>query len=179
MVWGNATACCYVQMEEYLEGNTTLRLVLLKTFAQLMGGCCVYRFVQIFWWFELAHTHENRAFESCTTDLTVSKSYMHKHRLERTHTFTQNNGKLHIEIRTNAHTHTRSGIERRFPWKSVVFARLICTLCTILGECLFGRIYRRICNIAMQASVTNDSRFGNEACSIHRFVHWDWACCRG
>ncbi|XP_055304880.1 aquaporin-11 isoform X1 [Sitodiplosis mosellana] len=72
MVWGDATACCYVQMEDWIQGNTSLRLVLLKTFAQLMGGCCVYRFVQIFWWFEFAHTHENRAFESCTTDLQVN-----------------------------------------------------------------------------------------------------------
>lgn len=71
MVWGDATACCYTHIEDWLEGKTELRLVLLKTWAQLMGGCCVYRFVQIFWWFEFAQTHEGRAFESCTADLQV------------------------------------------------------------------------------------------------------------
>lgn len=37
-----------------------------------MGGCCVYRFVQVFWWFELVQTHENRAFEDCSADLQVT-----------------------------------------------------------------------------------------------------------
>lgn len=52
-------------------GNTSPRIVLLKSWAQLMGGCCVYRFVQIFWWFQFATTHEGRAFEQCTADLQV------------------------------------------------------------------------------------------------------------
>lgn len=72
LVWGDATACPYTHMEDMIEGKTSLRLVLLKTWAQLMGGCCVYRFVQIFWWLEFAHTHEGRAFENCTTDLQVN-----------------------------------------------------------------------------------------------------------
>lgn len=50
-------------------------MVALKTWAQIMGGCCVYRFVQVFWWFELAQTHENRAFEDCAADLQVNKCY--------------------------------------------------------------------------------------------------------
>jgi len=25
-----------------------------------MGGCCVYRVVQLFWWLELAETHRGR-----------------------------------------------------------------------------------------------------------------------
>lgn len=49
----------------------SIRVVALKTWAQIMGGCCVYRFVQVFWWFEFVQTHENRAFEDCTADLQV------------------------------------------------------------------------------------------------------------
>lgn len=72
LVWRNEeTACPYTHIEDMLEGKTTLRMVLLKTWAQLMGGCCVYRFVQAFWWLELAQTYEGRAFGSCTTDLQV------------------------------------------------------------------------------------------------------------
>lgn len=72
LVWGDATACPYTHMEDLLEGKASIRSVLLKTWAQLIGGCCVYRFVQIFWWFEFAHTHEGRAFAPCTTDLQVN-----------------------------------------------------------------------------------------------------------
>lgn len=71
-VWGDATACPYYHIEDLLEGKTSVRIVALKTWAQIMGGCCVYRFVQIFWWFEFAQTHEGRAFENCTADLQVS-----------------------------------------------------------------------------------------------------------
>ena len=70
--WGdNASACPYTHMEDMLEGKSSPRVVALKTWAQLMGGCCVYRFVQIFWWFEIAKTHKGRAFEDCTADLQV------------------------------------------------------------------------------------------------------------
>jgi len=58
-------------MEEMIEGNVTPRDVALKTWAQLMGGCCVWRFVQFFWWLELAQTHRGRAFEDCSADLQV------------------------------------------------------------------------------------------------------------
>lgn len=75
-VWGDATACPYSHMEDMLEGKTSLRIVALKTWAQIMGGCCVYRFVQVFWWFELAQTHEGRAFESCTADLQASYGFL-------------------------------------------------------------------------------------------------------
>lgn len=68
-------------MEDWLEGKSSLRSVILKTWAQLMGGCCVYRFVQLFWWFEFAQTHEGRAFENCTTDLQVEnrKNFFRKY----------------------------------------------------------------------------------------------------
>lgn len=59
-------------MEEMIEGKVTPRDVALKTWAQLMGGCCVWRFVQFFWWLELAQTHEGRAFEDCSADLQVT-----------------------------------------------------------------------------------------------------------
>lgn len=71
-VWGDASACPYTHMEEMVEGNVTPRDVFLKTWAQLMGGCCVWRFVQFFWWLELAQTHQGRAFEDCSADLQVS-----------------------------------------------------------------------------------------------------------
>lgn len=74
-VWGDATACPYNHMEDMIEGKTSIRVVALKTWAQIMGGCCVYRFVQIFWWFEFAHTHEGRAFENCNADLQVNESF--------------------------------------------------------------------------------------------------------
>lgn len=72
-VWGDASACPYTHMEDMVEGKTSPRVVALKTWAQIMGGCCVYRFVQIFWWFEFVSTHEDRAFSECTADLQVIK----------------------------------------------------------------------------------------------------------
>nr|BAQ25600.1 Lhip1 aquaporin [Belgica antarctica] len=71
-VWGDSTACPYTHMEDMLEGRTTPRDVALKIWAQLMGGCCVWRIVQFFWWLELAETHKGKAFEDCSADLQVS-----------------------------------------------------------------------------------------------------------
>lgn len=71
-MWGNASACPYTHMEDMLEGKASPREVALTTWAQIMGGCCVYRFVQVFWWLELAQTHEGRAFEPCVADLQVN-----------------------------------------------------------------------------------------------------------
>lgn len=65
-----------------MEGKTTLREVALKTWAALMGGCCVYRIVQVFWWFEFTITHEGRAFENCTADLQVNRLYFQNISLE-------------------------------------------------------------------------------------------------
>lgn len=59
-------------MEDMAEGKTSPRIVALKAWAQIMGGCCVYRFVQVFWWFEIAETHKGRAFEECSADLQVT-----------------------------------------------------------------------------------------------------------
>ncbi|KAM7344220.1 aquaporin isoform 2-T4 [Cochliomyia hominivorax] len=71
-VWGDASACPYTHMEDLLEGKTSLKEVALRTWAELMGGCCVYRIVQVFWWFEFAETHAGRAFEECNADLQVN-----------------------------------------------------------------------------------------------------------
>lgn len=71
VVWGNATACPYTHMEDMLEARTSPRIVVLKICVQLLSGCCVYRFIQIFWWFEFSQTHEGRAFEECSADLQV------------------------------------------------------------------------------------------------------------
>lgn len=73
-VWGDATACPYNHMEDMVEGRTTPRDVALKTWAQLMGGCCVWRIVQFFWWLEMAQTHKGKAFEDCSADLQVNVS---------------------------------------------------------------------------------------------------------
>lgn len=75
-VWGDSTACPYTHMEDMMEGRTSPRDVALKTWAQLMGGCCVWRFVQFFWWLELAQTHKGRAFEDCSADLQVNTKFM-------------------------------------------------------------------------------------------------------
>lgn len=53
-------------------GEVNFREAALKIWAQLMGGCCVYRYVQLYWWFEFAETHEGRAFEECAADLKVN-----------------------------------------------------------------------------------------------------------
>lgn len=76
-VWGDASACPYTHMEDLLEGKTSLKEVALRTWAELMGGCCVYRIVQVFWWFEFAETHAGRAFEECNADLQVSVVIKH------------------------------------------------------------------------------------------------------
>ncbi|XP_017838015.1 aquaporin-11 [Drosophila busckii] len=71
-VWGDASACPYTHMEDMLEGQTSFKEMALRTWAELMGGCCVYRIVQVFWWLEFADTHKGRAFEECNADLQVS-----------------------------------------------------------------------------------------------------------
>ncbi|XP_032598041.1 aquaporin-11 isoform X2 [Drosophila grimshawi] len=73
-VWGDASACPYTHMEDVLEGRTTFKEMALRTWAELMGGCCVYRIVQVFWWLEFAETHKGRAFEECNADLQLSIS---------------------------------------------------------------------------------------------------------
>ncbi|TMW53633.1 hypothetical protein DOY81_001270 [Sarcophaga bullata] len=72
IVWGDASACPYMHVEDLLEGKTTLPDVALCTWAELMSGFCVYRIVQVFWWFEFAETHAGHAFEGCNADLTVN-----------------------------------------------------------------------------------------------------------
>jgi aquaporin related protein len=69
--WEDASACPYTHMEDLVAGNCTPKDVALKTWAALMGGCCVFRIVQVFWWLELTSNHEGRAFEDCKADLQV------------------------------------------------------------------------------------------------------------
>lgn len=59
-------------MEDVVEGKTSFRVMALKTWAQLMGGCCVWRFIQFFWWLEISQTHQGKAFEDCSADLQVN-----------------------------------------------------------------------------------------------------------
>lgn len=79
--WEDASACPYTHMEDFCQGNCSLRDVALKTWAALMGGCCVYRFVQIFWWLELTSNHEGRAFEDCKADLQVNNFIIFKKKI--------------------------------------------------------------------------------------------------
>lgn len=70
--WEDASACPYTHMEDVCQGNCTLKDMALKTVAALAGGCCCWRFVQVFWWLELTANHEGRAFEDCKADLQVN-----------------------------------------------------------------------------------------------------------
>ena len=56
---------------DLLLGKTSPRVVALKTWAQLMGGCLVWRYVQIYWWLEITELHKGRATEDCSADLQV------------------------------------------------------------------------------------------------------------
>lgn len=69
--WEDASACPYTHMEDLCEGNCSVKDVALKTWAALMGGCCVFRYVQFYWWLEVTENHEGRAFEDCSADLKV------------------------------------------------------------------------------------------------------------
>lgn len=69
--WEDASACPYTHMEDLCEGNCSVKDVALKTWAALMGGCCVFRYVQLYWWLEVTENHEGRAFEDCSADLKV------------------------------------------------------------------------------------------------------------
>lgn len=73
-VWGDASACPYTHMEDVAEGKTSFRVMALKIWAQLMGGCCVWRFIQFFWWLEISQTHKGKAFEDCSADLQVNST---------------------------------------------------------------------------------------------------------
>lgn len=75
--WGNATACPYTHMEDVVEGKISFRVMALKIWAQLMGGCCVWRFIQFFWWLEISQTHQGKAFEDCSADLQVNFLVFH------------------------------------------------------------------------------------------------------
>uniref|UniRef100_U5EGT0 Aquaporin n=1 Tax=Corethrella appendiculata TaxID=1370023 RepID=U5EGT0_9DIPT len=70
--WESATACPYTYMEQIAEGEVTVKDAALRIWAQLMGGCCIFRYVQFYWWLEIANTHEGRAFEDCSADLKVN-----------------------------------------------------------------------------------------------------------
>uniref|UniRef100_A0A336MNQ0 CSON001276 protein n=1 Tax=Culicoides sonorensis TaxID=179676 RepID=A0A336MNQ0_CULSO len=69
--WEDASACPYTHMEDLCEGNCSVKDVALKTWAALMGGCCVFRYVQLYWWLEVTENHQDRAFEDCSADLKV------------------------------------------------------------------------------------------------------------
>lgn len=69
--WENATACPYTHLEDVVNGTTTLRVAIFKIWAQLTGGCLVFRYIQLLWSLELASTHAGRAYEDCTADLQV------------------------------------------------------------------------------------------------------------
>ncbi|KAK9505313.1 hypothetical protein O3M35_009397 [Rhynocoris fuscipes] len=70
--WGDATACPYTHIEEYVEGKTWISHVFAKILCQLIGGLLTYRYVLFLWSLEVSSTHRGRAYEACTADLQVS-----------------------------------------------------------------------------------------------------------
>jgi len=73
--WGDASACPYTHLEEYVEGKADLRHVLLKVWAELTGGFIIFKYVQMYWALEITDTHKDRAFEDCKADLQVPMLY--------------------------------------------------------------------------------------------------------
>lgn len=162
--WGDATACPYTHMEDLLEGKSSIRSVLLKTWAQLIGGCCVYRFVQIFWWFEFAHTHEGRAFAPCTTDLQVS--------------LLSANQTISWVLQPNCWFQFTLFQSNAKNLRNLIFRNnQISTNLTVLGGSLFRCVHRRYGNVTMSLGISNNCRFGNKTCNIHRFICWNKPRC--
>lgn len=73
--WGDATACPYTHLEDYMEGKTDIKKMLFKSFAELFGGIVVFKYVQMYWALEIAETHKDRAYEDCKADLQVPMLY--------------------------------------------------------------------------------------------------------
>ncbi|XP_041982364.1 aquaporin-11 isoform X1 [Aricia agestis] len=73
--WGDATACPYTHLEDIIEGKGDVRKAVLRTWAELVGGVAVFKYVQTYWALEIADTHKNRAYEDCQADLQVPVLY--------------------------------------------------------------------------------------------------------
>lgn len=43
--WGDASACPYTHVEDWVEGKTELRVVGLKIFAEILGGVAIFKSV--------------------------------------------------------------------------------------------------------------------------------------
>jgi len=75
IIWENATACPYNNVEDVLEGSKTISKAVILTIAQVLGGLVIFYYIQLIWSIELAETHIGRAYEDCTADLAVPKEY--------------------------------------------------------------------------------------------------------
>ncbi|XP_059057636.1 aquaporin-11 isoform X3 [Achroia grisella] len=73
--WGDATACPYTHIEDVIEGKGEIRKAVLKTWAELVGGLLVFKYVQTYWALEISDTHKDKAFEECRADLQVPVIY--------------------------------------------------------------------------------------------------------
>ncbi|XP_031764638.1 aquaporin-11 isoform X5 [Galleria mellonella] len=73
--WGDATACPYTHIEDVIEGKGDIRKAFLKTWAELLGGLLVFKYVQTYWALEISETHKDKAFEECRADLQVPVIY--------------------------------------------------------------------------------------------------------
>lgn len=69
--WGDASACPYTHLEDFIQGKMDLREAFLRSWAELTGGILVFRYVQLFWGLELITTYQNRAYSECVADLQV------------------------------------------------------------------------------------------------------------
>ncbi|KAI4483436.1 hypothetical protein M0802_013388 [Mischocyttarus mexicanus] len=72
MNWGNATACPYTHFEEAMEGKKSLCTAFMFVWTQTLSGIVIFRYIQLLWGLEIVHTHENKAYGDCITDLQVS-----------------------------------------------------------------------------------------------------------
>jgi len=73
--WGDATACPYNHVEEWIQGNLTRQETIVRTVAQTIGGVAVFRLIQTLWSLEISETHVGRShsavYNVCQADLTV------------------------------------------------------------------------------------------------------------
>ncbi|KAM3959645.1 aquaporin isoform 2-T2 [Aphomia sociella] len=73
--WGEATACPYTHIEDIIEGKGDIRKAFLKTWAELVGGLLVFKYIQMYWALEISETHKDKAYEECRADLQVPVIY--------------------------------------------------------------------------------------------------------
>jgi len=69
--WGEATACSYSTLEDYIQTDLSLTVMLAKILAQITGAIVSFRWVKQLWLLELTAEHVGRGVEECDADLKV------------------------------------------------------------------------------------------------------------